>query len=156
MNMRKYQLVANIMNKFGLILAAALVLSGCSGLRTYPAGQNFDMLEEIAKSTPTCVDARECEIKWNAARNWVLNNAGWRLQVVTGDYMETYNPVGNSRLLAARVTKEPIMDATGYKIMVKVWCNSPFGCEPDTISARLSFNRYIAASWRDQPPSKQQ
>jgi hypothetical protein len=134
------------------VLTAALC--GCGGLRTEPSGAQFDMLEEIKRTTPTCKEARECEVKWNAARNWVLNNAGWRIQTLTADYLETFNPTAHSPRIAARVTKEPNPEGDGYQILIKVWCDNAFGCMPNTVESRLSFNRYIGASWREPVATK--
>ncbi|QCG64265.1 hypothetical protein [Pseudomonas veronii] len=39
---------------------------------------------------PVCISDKDCELKWSAARRWVLSNAGYKIQSITSDYIETH------------------------------------------------------------------
>lgn len=104
-------------------------------------------MREVDRTIPTCKEAKECEIKWAAARDWVINNAGWKLQHVTADYLETFNPTASSPNLAMRVVKEPKSDGS-YQIKATAWCDNMFGCVPDGWEALKKFNDHVNGSWR--------
>lgn len=100
---------------------------------------------ELQQTIPVCKSEKECELKWSAARRWVLSNAGQKFQHVTNDFMETYNPPEHSASIAVRVIKEPLEDGSGYRLLVGVWCNNMFGCVPNKWDAALSFNKYVSS-----------
>jgi hypothetical protein len=104
---------------------------------------NIELKRAQFQSTiPTCSSDKECEIKWSAARSWVLNNSYWKIQHITNDFIETYNPTSYSPGIAVRVVKEP-MGQSGYRLIVNVWCNNPLGCHPNAWDAAIDFNRYV-------------
>lgn len=126
------------MTKLAMLVLVAL-LAACADPAYIQARR-----ERFASSIPACLSDRECEMKWSAARTWVLGNAGMKLQHVANDFLETYNPVGNnSTLLAVRVVKEPMSGGTGYRIIVTTCCGNPFGCFPDPWAAAQNFNDYV-------------
>ena len=113
----------------GIVLAA--VLTGLSGCASTPP--------EPILPAPTCANASECDLKWAAARAFVLSHAGFKFQTYTNDYMETFNPVGGAVELGAQVNREPQPDGT-TRITAKFWCDNPFGCSPP---ARQTLNDFI-------------
>ncbi len=62
----------------GVMLLSAMLLAGCASQPT--ASQ--------APISPTCAVA-DCEVKWAAARTFVINHAGMKLQTYSADYMQT-------------------------------------------------------------------
>jgi hypothetical protein len=108
--------------------------------------------EASASAVPTCSTEPECELKWRAAREWILWNAGMELQHVTPDLMQTYNPPLNSTRFAARVEKEP-MPQGGYRIIASVWCTNFLGCSPSEWDAVHNFNNYVNAVSPPAPSS---
>lgn len=133
------------MKKIAIVgIASSLLLSGCA-TRDDPALQAKIRL--INESVPICKTDKECEVKWSAARQWVLSNAGFKLQHIQPDFLETYNSVGSSVYLAARVVKEPIAEG-GYKIVAALWCDNWMGCSPDKWDALLDFNTKVNAAWK--------
>lgn len=122
------------------IAAFAGLAVGCAG------GTRPNFQAEWQRTIPTCTEPRECEIKWAAARRWLLNNAGFKLQHVTDDFLETYNPPQHSADIAVRVVKEPLQPE-GYRFVVSVWCNNMFGCQPNQWEAAVSFNEYVNSSY---------
>lgn len=125
-----------------LALAVAALLAGC--VSPAQRQQHAQMQQELVQTIPTCSSERECELKWSAARQWILSNAGMKLQHVTNDFLETYNPPRDSSSLAARVVKEPLPQG-GYRFLITTWCNNIFMCIPNQWQAALHFNRYVNA-----------
>lgn len=100
--------------------------------------------EQLAASIPTCATDKECEMKWSAARQWVLANSGFKIQLLTNDFLETYNPPRGATQIAVRVAKEPMADG-GYRFVVTTWCGNIFGCVPDQWAAAQAFNDHLNA-----------
>lgn len=124
-----------------LMLIAAVLLAGCQTIT--PVQQRaFDA------SVPTCAAEKECELKWAAARRWVLDNAGFKMKLYTADFMETYNSARDEETaMWATVTRDPLQDGS-YRIVVEVGCNNMFGCTPPAIERMLAFNAYVSAAWK--------
>lgn len=125
---------------------AAVVAAGCA---TSPSPREIQLRREIGRTIPTCETEKECAIKWSAARNWIIQNSGWKLQHVQPDFLETYNAVNSSPRIAVRVTKEPLQDGR-QRIVATVWCDNIFGCNPDKLEALQSFNNYVNSSWNSK------
>ncbi|QRY80126.1 hypothetical protein JVX91_03110 [Pseudomonas sp. PDNC002] len=125
--------------RIAVLIIFAAILSGCAN------NQSSALKGEFLRTVPQCHEARDCELKWSAARNWVLRNAGFKIQTYNDDFIETYNPLPNSPALAARVIKEPIPSG-GYEIRVELWCNNIFGCVPDSWASAVDFNKKVSAA----------
>ena len=128
-----------------IALIAAAVLAGCATVPDPAAEQQAALL---ASSVPTCKEAKECEVKWAAARDWVIDHAGMKLQNIQPDYMDTYNPPDSGTELAVMVRKKPQADGS-YKIVARVWCDNWIGCIPMTpTDATLDFDRTVTAAYK--------
>lgn len=125
-----------------LALASACLI-GCSSNPS--SAERAAKQAEIQRTTPTCHSDQECKLKWAAARNWILANSPLKLQLITDDYLETYNPQPNYPEIAVRVQRQPLADGSGYAFPVTVWCDNIFGCVPNQWDAALSYNRTINA-----------
>ena len=64
------------------------------------------------------------------------------------DYFDTYNPIQNSPLLAAQVSKDAIGGGK-YAIQAKLWCKNMFGCQPNAWEALVDFNCTVGAVGND-------
>jgi hypothetical protein len=115
------------------IVFAAAMLSGCVSQEAIDAERRFQ------STIPTCSAEKECELKWAAARRWLLSNSSMKLQHYAADLMETYNPAQEG--IGARVIKEPI-DNTTYRLVVDVWCGG-FSCLGSMTELKQSFNDYV-------------
>lgn len=133
------------MKKLLTIGLSVFMLAGCANMANDPAVQA--KLAKIRETVPTCNSDKECDVKWSAARQWILANAGWKLQHVQPDYMETYNAINSSPALAVRVVKEARQEG-GSRIIATVWCDNIFGCNPDKFDALMDFNSKVNASWK--------
>lgn len=120
---------------------AAVALAGCAS--TSPERQAA--IAEIQRTIPTCDGEKDCAAKWGAAQLWVVKNAGFKIQTVTGVMIQTYSPATGDVQLAATITKEP-QGGGRYRIVGKLWCANPFGCHPDPAQALLRFNREVGAA----------
>jgi Short C-terminal domain len=126
-----------------LLILTVLFITGCVSREVR---QNQELM--FNSTIPTCQSEKECEAKWSAARRWVLNNSSTKIQTMTDDFIETYNP-RYSTDIAVRVSKEPVASG-GYRFVVNVWCKNIFGCFPNTLDAANDFNNYVnSVSWTD-------
>jgi hypothetical protein len=121
-----------------LVVAVAFLLAGCAA--GTPA-QLQARRTQFDATIPICHTDKQCEIAWAAARQWILLNSDTKLQHVTSDFMETYNPQ-NTAANTIRVVKEP-MASGGYRILVTVGCRNPFACIPDPWAMAQHFNNYV-------------
>jgi hypothetical protein len=125
------------------LFALALVttaLAGCSNNKQTEAWQ-----AEVQRTLPTCQSEDVCQVKWSAARSWVLSHAGTKIQNYGVDYFDTYNPIPNSPRLAAQVSKDAV-GAGKYVIKAKLWCDNMFGCQPNAWQALVDFNKSVNAA----------
>lgn len=133
---------------FSTTILAAL-LSGCATAPTEEdlakQAKKAARFEEFQRTIPICEGEEDCKVKWEAAQIWISNNAGYKIQIATDALIETYNAVGSSPYLAAKVTKEPLGGGR-YRIFVQLWCDNLLGCMPKPIKAALKFNQYVGAA----------
>ena len=118
-----------------IVTTSLTIISGCATITP----QQQAMFNE---NIPMCSGERDCDVKWAAARKWVLNNAGRKIQIYSDDLIETYNPAKNSPSIAVRINKEPTGNGANF-ITIAVWCNNMFGCVPKKADAIMDFNNYI-------------
>ena len=119
-------------------LFCAIVGVGVTGCATAP-----QTLPTVP--TPVCISRPQCTAEWAAARTFVLDNAGYKIQIYSPDFLQTYNPGDESTSLAATVNKQP-MAGGAYKIVGSFWCNNMFGCFPDPTVTLDQFNRAVEAA----------
>jgi len=82
-------------------------------------------------------------VKWAAARTFVINHAGFKLQTYSADYMVTYSPSGGSTALGAEVNKQPVQG--GYALVARFWCDNMFGCVPNANDTLKAFTIAVNA-----------
>jgi len=132
-----------------MVAAICAVVSGCATVDPQVAAQ---AQQAYAKSIPTCNTAKECEVKWSAARNWVLGNCGFRIEKIESDYIETYKSGDSANTdLYCRVTKSAISE-TGYQIELAAGANNFLmysGYQITEIKQR--FNDSVNAAWHASP-----
>lgn len=131
-------------------LSLILMIQACASPEQ--RAQQEAMAREDARiyqaSIPRCSTDKECAAKWAAARRWVLDNCGFKLQHITDDYLETYNIRDSaSTAMWCRVTKSPESE-TVSRIELENGVNNPFS-QGGVAPARRSFNDYVNAAWRN-------
>ena len=124
--------------------------------KRFPAHEDFDPAARPATrrlrhdafgpievgATPTCTSDAECTAKWAAARTYVLQHAGMKIQNYAPDYLETFGSSDMS--IAAQVNKAPLPQG-GYAITAKFWCGNMFGCMENPRALLAGFNREASA-----------
>ncbi|WP_201769732.1 hypothetical protein [Pseudomonas chlororaphis] len=125
------------MHRMAAFLMISALLTGCANTKEVDSWR-----AEAQRTTPVCTSDNQCQVMWSAARGWVLNNAGTKIQNYGADYFDTYNPIQNSPRLAAQVSKDALGSGK-YKISVKLWCDNMFGCQPNAWQALVDFNRTV-------------
>jgi hypothetical protein len=135
------------------VVAAAVMLSGCATFNENMANARNEQAQvksRFAATRPACQNEQQCEKMWAAARNWVINNCGMKIQNITDGYIETYGSTGTQ--LACRVTKDPMANGN-WQLTVTTGCNNMFGCIPDAWQAALNFNEVVGAvMFQTAPP----
>ncbi|WP_301530078.1 hypothetical protein [Klebsiella pneumoniae] len=69
-----------------VIFLATLALAGCVS-----NSERQKQQAEIDRTTPSCSSQKQCDAAWAAARQWVNQNCGMKIQNYSSDYIETYN-----------------------------------------------------------------
>jgi len=127
---------------FFLLLSHSLILSGCATV-------SIEQKQIWRETGPVCFTKPDCDAKWAAARNWVQENSGYRIETYSDNLIETYHPPDASPKIAARVSKTP--DGTSSEgnqiniIEIKVWCTKTLGCIPTVDESVLKFNQYVSS-----------
>jgi hypothetical protein len=127
----------------GIVLCAGVALGGCL-VPPPPAAYLPRATPRVPPApAPICSDPNDCELMWAAARRWVIENAGYKFQTLTNDFLETYNSTTAS--LAARVIKEPLGGGR-YEFVATIACGDPDHCVMPLGDALNSFNLYVGAA----------
>ena len=128
-----------------LVSVIAVLISGCA---------TVEEVEPQAPTTPTptCKGAADCEVKWSAARSYLLSHAAYKLQNDSVDRLETFNPSNEATVgLRAQVNKALQPDGS-YAIVAKFWCNNLVVCSPNADKTLSDFNRTVAAATSEPMP----
>lgn len=132
-----------------ILVAITTLLSSCA---TAPTAEDLQAEQHYRDSIPTCSTAKECEVKWAAARNWVLNNCGFRIEKIEPDYIETYKSGDSANTdLYCRVTKSAVSE-TEYRIELAAGANNFLMYMGSQHTALLQgFNDAVNQSWHASP-----
>jgi len=126
----------------------ALIGSGCA---TVTPEQKAKWNETV----PVCYSDSDCKAKWAAARQWVQNNSGYKIQIYSDDLIETYNPQQYDPKIAVSVSKNPVGKSEDGEqinvIAVKITCGNIFGCLPSVNESILSFNKFVSQAEINDP-----
>lgn len=124
-------------------LLVALLIAGVAGCATLSPEQ-VAALQERASKRVTCVKGEDCEIKWGRAIAWVVRHSEWKIQTQTDNIIQTFGPSTqiNTTASAFVVNKVPLGDGS-YEIGMGSSCGNIFGCIPDALTLRASFNHFV-------------
>lgn len=117
-------------------ICAAVALSACVANPVYRG--------PIAPA-PVCAGKAQCAAEWNEARTFVINNAGYKIETYSRDFLQTYNSVDESTALDATVNKQPLPGGR-FKIAASFGCDNSLGCFPDPRATLNAFNKAVAAA----------
>ncbi|WP_312582999.1 PDZ domain-containing protein [Atlantibacter hermannii] len=134
--------------KRAFVFVLGFLLSGCVSQSVRNQQQ-----DEINQTIPSCSSQRQCDAAWAAARQWVTQNCGMKIQNYSNDYIETYNSIGNSTNTSCQVTKNPHPNGVN-SINITVSCANMFGCTPDQYQSVIEFNKYVGEVVNNFSPIK--
>ncbi len=100
-------------------------------------------LTKLATTPIYCSTAKECEIKWSKAIQWIVKFSYWKIRIQTDNLITTEGPLDTTEV-AYRVQKIPLGNSQ-YKITMDLGCGNIFGCVPDTLTLKASFVKYVNA-----------
>ena len=125
------------MRNFALIVLLS-ALAGC----TIPQEPPLSADEQNALDPVECKGAQQCGAMWQRAQVWVVNNAGYKIQIANDAVIQTFNPIQPSVALAFTVTKEPKGNDV-FEINSRAGCANQFVCRPLPNRARAALHRYL-------------
>jgi len=100
-------------------------------------------MDEYARTIPTCSSDSDCQLKWAAARGWVVANSTFAIRAESDErIMSTSNLITMSGI---GVIVDRVATNGGYQITVDVECFSAYGC-PNIWDTMLDFNRSVNAA----------
>lgn len=111
--------------------------------------------EKWNETLPLCYSESDCDAKWSAARQWVQNNSGYKIQIYSDDLIETYNSQQYDPKIAVSVSKNPIGKSSDGEqvnaIVVRISCGNILGCVPTVDEAINSFNNFVSQADINDP-----
>lgn len=101
-------------------------------------------LQAKAERRIVCAKGDDCEAKWGRAITWVVRNSEWKIQTQTENIIQTFGPSTqfNSTANAFTVNKVPLGEGR-YEITIGAGCGNLFGCIPDPMVQKASFNGFV-------------
>jgi len=117
-------------------LLTTFTLAACGSSANYE-----QRLAEFNRTIPTCNSTADCNSKWQAARQWVIDNADFELRSDSSDRIDTLNSDSTRSGTAIQVDRVS-QGAGSYQIIVDVECFAAYGC-PNELDMQLEFNRLL-------------
>ena len=121
----------------GVGLGVSLLLLGACSI---PA-ETQALIDEYNRTIPVCEGTADCNAKWEAARNWVVNTPSYGIRVSNENRIETYDADSTRAGTAIQVSREPL-GGERYRILVNVDCFAIDGCPPYW-ETKIDFNRSV-------------
>ena len=112
-----------------------------------------EAVEKARNVTITCVDTKDCNVKWARATQWVSGNSYFKLQIANESIITTEGPINSAAIAhnsAISVNRLPKGDGTS-SIVFKSWCANEFGCVP---SHEILLTRFADFVNGGQPASR--
>jgi hypothetical protein len=92
-----------------------------------------------------CQAGPDCDLKWERAYKWVVENSGLKLKTKTDGLIKT-EAGGEERTLVVIITKNPIPQSGTYEIDFIGKCPSMFSCVPSAAESRTRFANFVSAA----------
>lgn len=99
--------------------------------------------QRIAAAQPVwCEEAKDCELKWTRAVQWLVENSHWKIRTATENLLTTEGPFDKT-FLSYEITKLYVNHGV-YEIRFKAGCHDfGLGCNPDVTQATASFKQFV-------------
>jgi len=127
----------NLMQYLRLVLIAGVLFGACSC---------SEVAGDLGVSTPQqirCQGGPDCDLKWERAYKWVVENSGLKLKTKTNGLIKTVESPGESRTLVVTITKNPTSQSSTYEIDFIGDCSSILSCIPSAAESRTRFTNFV-------------
>jgi len=122
-----------------LVLIAVVLFGACSCSEV--AGDfGVSKSEQIS-----CQAGPDCDLKWERAYKWVVEDSGLKLKTKTGGLIKT-EADGEDRTLVVTITKNPTPQLGTYEIGFIGKCPSLLSCVPSAAESRTRFANFVSAA----------
>ena len=122
-----------------LVLIAVVLFGACSCSEM--AGDfGVSKSEQIS-----CQAGPDCDLKWERAYKWVVENSGLKLKTKTDGLIKT-EADGENRTLVVTITKNPTPQLGTYEIDFIGKCLSIWSCVPSVAESRTKFVNFVLAA----------
>ena len=130
-----------LMRYLRLVLIAVVLFGACSCSEV--AGDfGVSKSEQIS-----CQAGPDCDLKWERAYKWVVENSGFKLKSKSDGLIKTEdNGNGDDRTLVVTITKNPTSQSGTYEIDFIGKCPSSLSCVPSAAESRTSFANFVSAA----------
>ena len=121
-----------------MLIAGAFGACSCSEV----AGVGMSKPDQI-----TCQAGPDCDLKWERAYKWVVENSGLKLKTKIGGLIKTEGSGnGDDRTLVVTITKNSTARSDTYEIDFVGKCPSLLSCVPSAAESRTSFAHFVLAA----------
>ena len=128
-----------LMRYLRLVLIAVVLFGACSCSEV--AGDfGVPKSEQIS-----CQAGPDCDLKWERAYKWVVENSGLKLKTKTDGLIKT-EADGENRTLVVTITKNPTPQLGTYEIDFIGKCPSLLSCVPSAAESRTRFANFVSAA----------
>lgn len=124
-----------------LLRVSLLVLTTGSFAACGSSASYEQRLAEFNRTIPSCSTTADCNRKWQAARQWVIENSDFQLRTDSDDRIDTLNSNSTRSGTSIQVDRVPLGNGS-YRIVVDVECFAAYGC-PNELDKRLEFNQLL-------------
>lgn len=133
------------MMKKALLLLSVLSVVGCNTASNDPNPLGDPALKDEVMKPLVCNSKDQCDVFWQRAQVWVVNNSGWRIQTATDAVISTFPPLSPYPWRTAyEITKLPNEGGTAT-IKIKPYCDPYVAhCNPKVYPMVVSFKRYVS------------
>jgi len=121
----------------GIGMATVMLLLSACGI----SAETQALINEYNRTVPVCEGDADCTVKWEAARNWVVNTPSYPIRVSNQNRIETYDADSTRAGTEIKVTREP-QGGDRYRIVVDINCFAIDGCPPHW-ETKIDFNRVV-------------
>jgi len=126
------------MQNLRLVLIAGVLFGACSC---------SELAGDLGVSKPEqirCQAGADCDLKWDRAYKWLVENSGLKLKTKTDGLIKT--EAGEDRTLVVTITKNPTSQSGTYEIDFIGKCPSILSCVPSAAESRARFANFVLAT----------
>ena len=126
------------MQNLRLVLIAGVLFGACSC---------SELAGDLGVSKPEqirCQAGADCDLKWDRAYKWLVENSGLKLKTKTDGLIKT--EAGEDRTLVVTITKNPTSQSGTYEIDFIGKCPSIWSCVPSAAESRARFANFVLAT----------